>query len=65
MLLTAIVGTGVSTVLGICTPQFYALSFPLVWKKFNLWRVVTAGVFVLPSIEGLITTYSIGVFSIR
>lgn len=62
VLLTAMVATAVTTLLGICSPRSYALSFPLVWEKFHLWRVLTAGVFMGADPFNI---YLAGVFSIR
>ncbi|CAN0542659.1 unnamed protein product [Ectocarpus sp. 8 AP-2014] len=66
VLIVGMVGTILSTVLGICSPYVYALSWPLVWNKFHLWRLFTSGMFPgMPSYETLMLMFSIGMFSTR
>ncbi|CAB1116899.1 unnamed protein product [Ectocarpus sp. CCAP 1310/34] len=66
VLILGMVGTMFSIVLGVCSPYEYALSWPLVWNKFHLWRLFTSGIFPgKPGYGALMSIFSIGMFSIR
>ncbi|CAN0338366.1 unnamed protein product, partial [Ectocarpus sp. 8 AP-2014] len=62
VLIVGMVGTQLSVVLGVCSPNEYALSWPLVWNRFHLWRLFTSGVFPGASLWLMV---SIGMFSTR
>lgn len=66
VLIVGMVGTMFSIVLGVCSPYEYALSWPLVWNKFHLWRLFTSGIFPgEPGYGALMSMFSIGMFSMR
>lgn len=66
VLIVGMVGSMLSLVVGVCTPIDFALSWPLVWNKFHLWRLFTPAVFPgEPGYGALITIFSMGMFSIR
>lgn len=66
VVIVGMVGSMLSLVVGMATPYDYALSWPLVWNKFHLWRLFTSGVFPgEPGYSALITIFSMGMFSIR
>ena len=66
VVIVGMVGSMLCLVIGICSPYEFALSWPLVWNKFHLWRLFTSGVFPgEPSYGALITIFSIGMFSMR
>lgn len=65
-LIVGMVGSLLCVVLKIFTPYEFALSWPLVWKKFHVWRLFTSGIFPgMPSFDTFILIFSTGMFSIR
>lgn len=65
-LIVGMVGTMLCMVLGVFSPMEYVLSWPLVWKKFHIWRLVSCGVFPgPPSIQTLFFVFSMGMYSMR
>lgn len=65
-LIVGMVGTMLCATLGVFSGAQYALTWPLVWKNFHVWRLVTCGVFPgMPSFPTLILIFSIGMYSIR
>lgn len=65
-LIVGMVGTLFCSLMGVFTPAQYALSWPLVWHKFHLWRFITAAVYPgKASISTLFFMFSTGMFSIR
>lgn len=66
VVIVGMVGSMLSLVVGVCTPYDFALSWPLVWNKFHLWRLFTSGVFPgEPGYGALISIFSMGMFSMR
>eukprot|EP00903_Cladosiphon_okamuranus_P007621 g7390.t1 len=65
-LLVGMVGSLLSVVVGVTAPVNFALSWPLVWNKFHLWRLFTSGLFPgMPSFGTLMLIFSMTMFSIR
>ncbi|CAM9544608.1 unnamed protein product [Pylaiella littoralis] len=66
VLIVGMVGSLLSVVLNIFSPVDLALSWPLVWKKFHVWRLFTSGIFPgMPSFGALMMMFSVGMFSLR
>lgn len=65
-LIVGMVGSMFCVTLGVFTPMEYFLNWPLVWKKFHVWRLVTCGIYPGgPSFSTLLSVFSIGMYSIR
>ena len=65
-LIVGMVGTLFCEVVRVFSPIQYALSWPLVWNNFHLWRFVSSAVYPgPPSLSTLFHMVSVGMFSIR
>ncbi|CAN0082872.1 unnamed protein product [Discosporangium mesarthrocarpum] len=66
VIIVSMVGMLLSQVMGVFSWHQFAFIWPLVWKKFQFWRIFTAAFFPgLPGFSTLITMYTIGMYSIR
>lgn len=65
-LITGMVLAVFTVTLGIFAPIHFALAWPLVWKNFHVWRLISCGIYPgPPEFQTLFTIFSIGMYSVR
>ncbi|CAM9305107.1 unnamed protein product [Choristocarpus tenellus] len=66
VIIVSMVGLMIMEVSGMMSPFQYAIIWPLVWKKFHVWRIITGAFYPgSPGFGTLISVYMMGSHSIR